>query len=387
MDLDAATNKADFFSVSQSTGQSGPRLGCLRTGHGSVETPCFLPVASNGTLRAITFQQAADVGTKVMMANAWHVYRSTTPEKLREIGGAHRLMGWNGVLFTDSGGYQVFSLRENSELMDEGVSFGGEGQSLTPETVIQMQKELGSDIMIALDDCAPFPCEKSRAEEAVRRTSLWGRECIKMHQQIPSVYAHRQQLYGIVQGGVHEDLRIRSIEDAAELDFDGFGIGGLSIGMARSAVREMTTLTCERLPAGKPRHLLGVGLPEQILEGIADGADTFDCVLPVRKAQRGFAYTRFGEVRYKAKERSRLKDGPLDAKCGCSTCATHSREQLRILYRTSQAAAGELATIHNLHFYHHVLDGAREAIRTNRFSTYLNDFSSRWKAGERSSVA
>jgi queuine tRNA-ribosyltransferase len=382
MELSGAMAKAvDFFLVTQSTGRAGPRLGCIRTCHGEVETPCFLPVASHGTLRAVTFQQAADAGTRVIMANAWHVYRSTTPEKLREIGGAHPLMNWNGVLFTDSGGYQVFSLRDSSEVMDEGISFEGGTEPLTPETIIRMQKELGSDITIALDDCAPFPCNKQRAAEAVRRTTLWGRECMKMHQQIPASYAHHQQLYGIVQGGTFEDLRIRSIEEVSEVNFGGYGIGGLSIGMPRSSVRAMTALTCERLPYEKPRHLLGVGLPEQILEGVADGADTFDCVLPIRKAQRGIAYTRFGEVRYKDKERSRLKDAPLDSKCDCPTCATHTREQLRLLYRTNRAVAGELATIHNLHFYHRTLEGAREAIRANRFSTYLNDFSSRWKAG------
>jgi queuine tRNA-ribosyltransferase len=295
-------------------------------------------------------------------------------------------MDWGGVLFTDSGGYQVFSLRDGSELMDEGVSFAGTAESLTPETVIRMQKELGSDIMIALDDCAPFPCAWKRAEEAVRRTTLWGRECMKIHQETPARYEHHQQLYGIIQGGVFEDLRTRSVEEVTGVGFDGYGIGGLSIGMARSAVREMTVLTCERLPDDKPRHLLGVGLPEQVLEGVADGADTFDCVLPIRKAQRGFAYTTFGEVRFKDPERSRLRDAPLDGKCECSTCATWSREKLRVLYRTDRSSAGELATIHNLHFYHRMLEGAREAIRANRFSTYLHDFSSRWNAGKKKTV-
>lgn len=370
-----------FFEVSQRTSGPGPRLGIMRTAHGEVETPCFLPVASWGSLRAITFPQAAAVGTQVIMANAWHVYRSTTPEKLHEVGGAHGLMCWNGILFTDSGGYQVFSLREGSELMDEGVSFNEGAESLTPEVVIRMQKELGSDIMISLDDCAPYPCEKSRAEEAVRRTTLWGRECMKWHRQIAPVYTHRQHLYGIVQGGVFEDLRQISIQDAIAEEFDGYGIGGLSIGMPRSVVREMTAITSAGLPLNKPRHLLGVGLPDQILEGIEDGADTFDCVLPIRKAQRGFAYTRFGEIRYKTKTQSRQKDAPLDPKCDCTTCATHTREQLRILYRTDQDAAGQLATIHNLHFYHQVLAGARAAIRENRFQAYFNDFMSRWKAG------
>jgi queuine tRNA-ribosyltransferase len=375
-------NDATFFSVTHAAAPTGPRLGRLRTGHGEAETPCFLPVASHGTLRAISFQQAVDTGTKVLMANAWHVYRSTTPDKLREIGGAHRLLGWDRILFTDSGGYQVFSLREGSKLEDEGVSFAEETEALTPLKVIQMQRELGSDIMIALDDCAPYPCEKDRAEEAVRRTTLWGRECMKMFREIPPCHAHPQYLYGIVQGSVFTDLRRRSIAEVAEMGFDGYGIGGLSIGMPRSDVRAMTALTCELLPQEKPRHLLGVGLPPQILEGIADGADTFDCVLPVRKAQRGTVYTRFGEVSYKEKAPPGLKDKPLDPKCACPTCAKYSREQLRVLYRTEREVAGELATIHNLHFYHHMLQGAREAIRADQFATYLKDFNARWNAGE-----
>lgn len=377
-----AADAVKFFTVTHAEGSTGPRLGLLRTGHGEAETPCFLPVASHGTLRAISFQQAVDRGTKVLMANAWHVYRSTTPEKLREIGGAHRLLGWDRILFTDSGGYQVFSLREGSKLADEGVSFAEEVEPLTPAKVIQMQRELGSDIMISLDDCAPYPCDKERAEEAVRRTTLWCGECIKIFRETPPCHAHPQFLYGIVQGSVFTDLRRRSIEEVAGMGFDGFGIGGLSIGMPRSDVRAMTALTCEFLPYDKPRHLLGVGLPPQILEGIADGADTFDCVLPIRRAQRGFAYTRFGEVRYKEKARPGLRDTPLDPKCDCPTCAKYSREQLRVLYRTEQEVAGELASIHNLHFYHQVLAGAREAIRANRFTAYMNDFNARWNAGE-----
>jgi queuine tRNA-ribosyltransferase len=375
----AISPDAPFFSVLHGPTGAGPKLGLLKTAHGEAETPCFLPVASHGTLRAITFPQALAVGTKVLMANAWHVRRGTTEEALRDAGGAHGLLGWPGILFTDSGGYQVFSLRENTELTDQGVSFGGE--LLDPQAVIRMQKELGSDIMIALDDCAPFPCEIERAAEAVRRTTLWGRQCDEWHQKLHALYGRPQFLYGIVQGGTFPDLRIRSIAEAAELPFDGFGIGGLSIGMPRSEVREMTRMTCAGLPAGKPRHLLGVGLPDQILEGIADGADTFDCVLPIRKAQRGIVYTRFGEVRYKDPAPGRAKDQPLDRKCPCSTCASYSREQLRVLYRTERERAGELASIHNLAFYHEVLQGAREAIREDRFPQFFEAFLSRWRAG------
>ncbi len=369
----------EFFEVTHATGRTGPRLGRMQTAHGTVETPCFLPVASHGTLRAISFDQAAKLGTQIVMANAWHVYRSTGEERLREAGGAHAVMGWKGVLYTDSGGYQVFSLRENSKITDEGVGFGED--FLTPESVVRMQRALGSDIMIALDDCAPYPCEKERAAEAVRRTTLWGKACMEAFERIPAVHGHSQQLYAIVQGSVFEDLRMESIAEAAALDCGGFAIGGLSIGMPRSDTRAMTAITCEHLPPDKPRHLLGVGLPGQVLEGIADGADTFDCVLPIRKAQRGIAYTTFGEVRYKDRERSKLKDAPLDPKCDCPTCATYSREELRQLYRTERETAGELASIHNLHFYHRLLEGTREAIREDRVPAYLNNFMARWKAG------
>lgn len=377
----------EFFSVIHTDdGMDGARVGRIRTDHGAVETPCFLPVASHGDLRAISFEQAGNVGTGIIMANAWHVYRGATREKLRAAGGAHSLMDWNGILMTDSGGYQIFSLSGSSEITDEGVSFHSVesregGETLTPETVILMQKELGSDIMNVLDDCAPYPCEKQRAVEAVRRTTLWGRISVQAHRRIPAIYPRRQFLYGIVQGSVFEDLRRRSILETAELGFEGYGIGGLSIGMPRSAVREMTALTCAELPQNKPRHLLGVGLPVQILEGISDGVDTFDCVLPIRKGQRGVAYTRFGEIHYKDKEGSRLKDAPLDPKCDCPTCAHYSREQLRVLYRTQRVRAGELAALHNIHFYHKILSGARDAIRAGHFNQYLNDFKARWNCG------
>lgn len=372
---------APFFSVTYSNESGGPRAGYLQTAHGIAETPCFLPIASQGSLRAISFPQAADCGTKVVMANAWYIFRNTGPELLRQVGGAHGYMNWHGILFTDSGGYQVFSLKDNSKITDAGVSFGTAADALTPAKVIEIQKHLGSDIMFVLDDCAPYPCARKRAEEAVRRTTLWARKCMAAHAKIPRCHEHGQELYGIVQGAAREKLRIRSAREVAELDFGGYGIGGLSIGMPRSAIREMTVLTCEHLPFDKPRHLLGVGLPDQVLEGIADGVDTFDCVLPIRKAQRGIAYTRFGEVFYKHPQPPALKDLPLDPECACSTCRSWSRDQLRLLLRSNNPMAGELATIHNLWFYHKLLAGAREAILANRFSSYLNDFLAAWDSG------
>jgi queuine tRNA-ribosyltransferase len=371
-----------FFDVTHSQVQSGPRVGRLSTEHGICETPCFLPIASHGTLRALGFDQALECGTAIVMANAWYIFRNTSIEALRQSGGAHGQMGWTGILFTDSGGYQVFSLKDDSIITDDGVLFGGDGEVLTPEYVIEMQKHLGSDIMMVLDDCAPYPCDKTRGLEAVRRTTLWAARSMAAHNRLGEHYGRRQHIFGIVQGSTYEELRRQSCEEVAALGFDGFGIGGLSIGMPRSAVREMTYLSCNLLPSDKPRHLLGVGLPGQILEGIADGADTFDCVLPIRKAQRGVAYTRSGVLYYKRPQPPIQRDEPLDSVCNCSTCNVWSQEELRLLFKRDKQKAGTLAAIHNLYFYHQVLAGAREAIRANSFSTYRSDFMSKWNSGE-----
>ncbi|HWA88576.1 MAG TPA: tRNA guanosine(34) transglycosylase Tgt [Rhizomicrobium sp.] len=363
------------------------RVGRLITAHGGTETPCFLPIASHGTLRALSFEQAAECGTSVIMANAWYLFNNTTNQKLLESGGVRRQMGWGGILFTDSGGYQVFSLKDTCQITDDGLSFDRGRNTLTPELVVEIQKYLGSDIMMILDDCAGYPSNRERVLEAVRRTTLWAKRSLTAHRKLHGFHGHDQYVYGIVQGGTHKDLRRRSCNELAALGFDGFGIGGLSIGMPRNAVREMTFLSSELLPWDKPRHLLGVGLPNQILEGIADGADTFDCVLPIRKAQRGVAYTRSGALYYKRPHLPHLQDEPLDPTCTCGTCRTWSRERLRLLFKEDKVTAGTLASMHNLHFYHQVLAGAREAIRENRFAIYKEDFISEWGLGELDEVS
>lgn len=373
---------ATLFQLDCVDAQSKARVGRLATSHGATETPCFLPIASHGSLRALSFEQAAECGTSVIMANAWYLFNNTTIQRLREVGGVRRQMGWDGILFTDSGGYQVFSLKDACRITDDGLSFDGSPTTLTPELVVEIQKYLGSDIMMILDDCAGYPSSRERVQEAVRRTTLWAKRSLTAHRQFHDVHGYDQYIYGIVQGGTHKDQRRRSCDELAALGFDGYGIGGLSIGMPRTAVREMTLMSSELLPEGKPRHLLGVGLPNQILEGIDDGADTFDCVLPIRKAQRGVAYTRSGALYYKRPHPSHLQDEPLDSTCTCGTCRTWSRERLRLLFKADKATAGTLASIHNLHFYHQVLANAREAIRENRFAIYKRDFVSEWNAGE-----
>jgi len=371
-----------FFEVTHASPSALSRVGWLHTAHGSFETPCFLPIASHGTLRALSFEQAKDCGTAVIMANAWYIFQMSGPEALRQAGGAHDYLGWNGCLFTDSGGYQVFSLKDQSKLEDAGVSFGEGGEILTPERVVEMQKHLGSDIMMSLDDCAPYPCTTTRARDAVRRTSLWAVRSMTAHRGMAGLYGHRQHLYGIVQGSVYEALRRQSVEEIGNLGFDGFGIGGLSIGMPRAAIREMTALCSELLVPDAPRHLLGVGLPWQILEGIADGADTFDCVLPIRKAQRGVAYTRSGELYYKRPHPASHRDRPLEPSCQCNTCTSVSREQLRLLFKSDKAAAGTRAAIHNLYFYHQVATEARAAIKEDRLDHYIDDFREQWDSGQ-----
>jgi len=355
----------------------------LRTPHGSFETPCFLPVASFGDLRAISFEEAKDCGTKIIMVNAWHVYKQAGAEKLHKAGGVHKFINWPQSVFTDSGGYQIFSLRETSRITDKGVVFdsqsGNNLEVLTPEYVVKVQRHIGSDIMTTLDECAPYPCSKKHAEKAMLRTNLWANKSVEAFNQINSHYGYEQDLWGIIQGGIYKGLRKRSVENLVQMEFGGYGIGGLSIGMPRTAMRDMTALVCELLPSDKPRHLLGAGLPQDILDGIEDGVDMFDCVLPIRKAQRGVAFTKSGVVRYKNSHQANLADMPLDIDCNCFVCKNYSREQLRRFYRTEKNLAARLAAIHNLYFYHHMIEGARKAIRQGSFATYKNSFSPRAK--------
>lgn len=364
------------FEVTHRSGERA-RTGLLSTAHGACETPCFMPIATNGSLRAMTFQDAVACGTKVLMANAWHIYREKGPMVLEEAGGMHRLFDWRGIVFTDSGGYQVFSLRDTLQIGAEGVQFGAEA-ALSPEQVVRMQKLLGSDVMMVLDDCAPYPCTSARALEAVRRTSAWAIASMRTHHETPPAYGHRQSLWGIVQGGEHEELRRLSVAEVARLNFDGYALGGLSIGMPEGVIRRLTRLQCDLLPPERPRHLLGVGLPPQILDGIEDGVDTYDCVLPIRKGQRGHVYTSLGAMAYKKPQVGDKRDAAVDPNCRCSTCATHSAEDLRLLFKADKMGAGRLAAIHNLCFYHQVLHDARTAIRADRFADFKAEFLSRY---------
>jgi len=369
---------ASSFSVLNSNRDGGPRVGRLCTPHGSFETPCFLPVASFGDLRAISFEEAKDCGTQIIMVNAWHVYKQAGAEKLHQVGGIHHFINWPQSIFTDSGGYQIFSLRETSKITDNGVVFdshsGSDLELLTPESVVKIQRHIGSNIMTALDECAPYPCSKEHAEKAMLRTNLWASKSVEAFNQTNSYYGYEQDLWGIIQGGLYEDLRKRSVENLVQMGFAGYGIGGLSIGMSRMAMRDMTSLVCELLPSDKPRHLLGAGLPLNILDGIEDGVDMFDCVLPIRKAQRGVAFTKSGIVRYKNAHQRHLADMPLDIDCDCFVCKDYSREQLRCLYRTEKNLAARLSAIHNLYFYHNMIKGARKAIRQGTFAAYKNSF-------------
>ena len=279
-DADSQTlpdDDAGSFSVVHSGDEGGARVGVLQTPHGTFETPCFLPVASHGELRNLTFEDAADCGSRLLMVNAWHVFRRAGAEELLKAGGLHGWMGWSHSVMTDSGGYQVYSLRETSRVDDEGVTFlspeDGKEDQLTPERVIEIQRIIGSDVITVLDECPPYPCSKEAEQAAMERTHLWARRSVSAFQEMPPRYGRRQALWGSVQGGVSEDLRKISVDELSQHPFDGFGIGGLSIGMPPSVMREMTALVCERLPYDKPRHLLGTGLPPAILDGIEDGVD------------------------------------------------------------------------------------------------------------------
>ncbi len=352
------------------TDRSGARRGEFTTAHGTVQTPAFMVVGTAGFIRSTTPRDIAETGTQVILANTYHMSLSDRRQTVQRAGGLHNFMGWNQTILTDSGGFQVFSLPE-TRITEEGVDFsyaeGGERLHLTPEKSMLIQRELGSDIVMAFDECVGYPAEESEVRRAVYHTTHWGRRCREIELQ-----AH-QFLFGIVQGGTYQGLRRQSAQEISKIDFDGFAIGGVSVGEGHQLLREITGLTTPLLPPNKPRYLMGVGLPEDVLTAVHRGVDMLDCVIPTRYARQGTLFTRRGKIRIMDKT-FRKDKYPLDTKCHCYTCQTYSRMVLRYLFFTKDPLAETLATIHNVTFYQDLMLDIRHAIENNDFE----NFQSRW---------
>jgi len=356
---------------------SKARAGWFQTDHGVVETPIFMPVGTQGTVKAVNQQYLEhEIKAQIVLSNTYHLYLRPGTEILEAAGGLHRFMNWNKPILTDSGGYQVFSLTELRKLKETGVEFrshlDGSKHFFTPEKVIQIQRSIGSDIMMVLDECAPYPCEYEYAKKSVQLTSNWAVLNKNAFINSEPKYGHNQFLFGIIQGSVYKDLRKRSAEDLLELDFDSYAIGGLAVGEPTDQMYELVDFTTDLMPVDRPRYLMGVGRPENILEAIARGVDMFDCVMPTRNARNANVFTWNGTL---SMRNAKYKDDfrPLDENCQCYTCRNFTRAYIRHLFIAEEILALELASIHNLYFYLELVRQARTKIIDGTFNPWKNE--------------
>jgi len=359
------------FTVLQRNFGTGARLGRLQTPHGAVATPAFMPVATQGAVKATTPQELREVGAEIVLANAYHLYLRPGAELIERLGGLHTFMGWDGPLLTDSGGYQVFSLKDLCRVSEEGVHFrshlDGSAHFLTPENVVRTQEALGVDIAMVLDECVPGPASFAEAEQAVGRTTRWAERALEAKRR------NTQVLFGIVQGGVYPELREQSARELVNLNFSGYAVGGLSVGEDPSVTLRLAAHSIQFLPDERPRYLMGVGTPEQLVRYVALGFDMFDCVMPTRNARNGTLFTRFGKLNIR--RAAYAKDArPVDETCECYTCQHFSRAYLRHLAVAGEILSARLNTLHNLYFYQHLMRSMRQALAGGRFTEFAQLF-------------
>jgi queuine tRNA-ribosyltransferase len=361
------------------------RTGVLATDHGPVRTPAFMPVGTQGTVKGLTPQDLRELGVEILLANAYHLHLRPGGALVRGQGGLHRFMGWDGPILTDSGGYQVFSLAALREIDADGVTFrshlDGSTHRFTPESVMRLERDLGADVVMAFDDCAPYPCSEIDAGSAADRTARWAERCLAAHRSLADLDppVHRQYLYGIVQGSVFPGLRRESARRIAGLGFDGVAIGGLSVGEEKPLMMEMLEIAVPEIPAALPRYLMGVGFPEDVVAAIARGVDLFDCVAPTRHGRTGAAFTADGRINV---ENARFAEDerPLDPECGCRVCATWSRAYIRHLFKAREMLGPRLLSHHNVAFLVQIVDAARRAIEDGRFELWADAWAGRYLA-------
>ncbi|MEZ4827389.1 MAG: tRNA guanosine(34) transglycosylase Tgt [Bacteroidia bacterium] len=350
------------------------RAGEIETAHGKIETPIFMPVGTVGSVKAVSQQALVeDVGAQIILGNTDHLFLRPGEDVLKGAGGLHRFMHWDRPILTDSGGYQVYSLAASRKLTEEGVTFSnhinGSRHLFTPEGVIDIQRAIGSDIMMVLDECPPYPCDYQYAKTSMELTHRWAQRCKEHHEAQEPLYGYEQNLFPIIQGGTYRDLRLASTEYIAGLDLPGCAIGGLSVGEPAEVMYELTELSCDILPKDKPRYLMGVGTPSNLLECIALGVDMFDCVLPTRNARHGLIYTREG-VRNLKNQKYENDFSPLDPDSECVVDTYYSKAYLRHLFKAQEYLAFQIASIHNLHFFLWLVQEARRQILEGNFSSW-----------------
>ncbi len=357
------------FTLHQTSGAA--RRGTVQLAHGSVETPVFMPVGTYGTVKAMSPLELNEIGAEIVLGNTYHLWLRPGLEAIAAHGGLHAFMGWNKPILTDSGGFQVFSLGALRKITEEGVRFqspiDGAKMMLTPEESMRIQKVLNSDIVMIFDECTPYPATVKQAADSMRLSMRWARRSKTAHGDNPNA------LFGIVQGGMYEALRDESLAGLQEIGFDGYAIGGLSVGEPKPDMQRILAHTAPQLPTNKPRYLMGVGTPEDLVFSVGQGIDMFDCVMPTRNARNGWLFTRFGDIKIR-NSRYKLDTKPLDSSCDCYTCQNFSRSYLQHLQKVNEILGARLNTIHNLHYYQVLMREMRAAIEQDDFAAFVTQF-------------
>lgn len=352
--------------------QSGARLGILHTPHGDIETPIFMPVGTQATVKAMTPEELKEIGSQIILSNTYHLYMRPGEKLVERAGGLHKFMNWDKPILTDSGGFQVFSLSDLRNITEEGVTFkshiDGSKHFISPEKAIQIENALGADIIMCFDECLPHPCDYDYAKQSLHRTIRWAERCKETHKN-----TEKQALFGIIQGGMYKDLRQESVMEMTKLDFPGYSVGGLSIGEPKPLMYEVLDYTTPLMPEDKPRYLMGVGSPDCLVEGVIRGIDMFDCVLPTRIARNGTVFTSKGKVVIRNAEYAE-DFRPLDDECDCYACKNYSRAYIRHLFKAKEILGARLATIHNLRFLLHLMEQIRDAIKQDSLLDFRDEF-------------
>ena len=368
----------DSFKLIHQDKNTKARIGKLTTCYGQIDTPCFMPVGTQGTVKTLSPDELKEIGAQIILCNAYHLFLRPGKDVIKKLGGIHNFISWNRPILTDSGGYQIFSLALLRKVNDEGVEFqshiDGMKHFLTPENIIEIQLDLGADIIMPLDECVHYPCSKDHAQVAMKRTIDWaGRSKAALAENREPIIENRQLLFGIIQGATYEDLRKDCAKELVEMDFSGYAIGGVSVGEPKNLRYNIVNLVTDLLPLDKPRYLMGVGLPEDIITAVELGVDMFDCVVPTRYGRNGTAFTSGGKII--VRNSPYIDDSrPLDKNCSCYTCRNFSRAYLRHLFNSEEILGLRLVSLHNVHFFLELMEKIKEAIRLDRFSEFKKEF-------------
>ncbi len=375
-----------FFTLQKTSSLSAARAGLMQTDHGEIPTPIFMPVGTAGAVKAVSPRALSELGAKIILGNTYHLYLRPGGKLIARAGGLHRFANWTGAMLTDSGGFQVWSLKTLRKITEEGVLFhshiDGSKHMFTAESVMETQRQIGADIIMAFDECTPYPATPKEVQQSLGLTQRWTERALTWLDKNPPLHGYAQNFFGIVQGGMYTEARAQAIEHLIPLNLPGYAIGGLSVGEPAEEMYAIADFCSQRLPKEKPRYVMGVGTPTNLLTLIGKGIDMFDCVMPTRNARNGTTFTWAGQMNFKAARYSQDVDQPLDPLCGCYTCKNFSRAYMRHLIHAQEILALELASIHSLHFYCDLMRVAREKIVEGVFEIWSEELIKTWAAAK-----